>query len=59
MNDLIDALRRFQACYPDDPAGFADDFAIVTGHSLEELTQLLNDEASDAEQINDEDEEEA
>ena len=44
MTDLLSALKQFKAIYKDDPEGLESDFTLVTGHSIQELTDLLIDE---------------
>jgi hypothetical protein len=44
MNELITALRAFAACYKGDPEGLKSDFELVAGLSIQELTDMLDDE---------------
>lgn len=44
MNKLIKALKQFEALYKEDPEGLDSDFCLLTGHRIEELTDLLDDE---------------
>ncbi len=50
MQDLLNAIKEFKAIYKDDPDGLASDFTLVTGHSIEELTDLLMDEVNENKQ---------
>ncbi len=50
MNDLLTALKEFKDIYKDDPEGLESDFTLVTGHSIEELTDLLMDEVNENKQ---------
>ena len=52
MNDLLTALRQFKAIYKDDPEGLESDFTLVTGHSIQELTDLLMDEVNENKNYN-------
>ena len=47
MNELLKALKEFKAIYKDDPEGFEDDFTLVTGHSIQDLTDLLMDQVDE------------
>ncbi len=47
MTELIKVLKDYAACYKDDPEGFAEDFAIVTGYSVQELTDRISDEVTE------------
>ena len=44
MTDLIAALRAFKKAYAGDPEGMESDFTLVTGFSIQELTDKLMDE---------------
>ncbi len=44
MTDLISALRAFNKAYAGDPDGMESDFALVTGFTIQELTDRLMDE---------------
>ena len=47
MNNLIAALQAFNKAYEGDPEGLASDFTLITGHTIQELTDLLQDEADE------------
>ena len=50
MTDLLAALKQFKAIYKDDPEGLESDFSLVTGHTIQELTDLLMDEVNENKQ---------
>lgn len=45
MNNLVKAIEAFTAAYDGDPKGLASDFALLTGHTIQEMTDLLQAEA--------------
>ncbi len=47
MKELIDVLKDYAACYKDDPEGFAEDFALTVGFTVQELTDRLDDEITE------------
>ncbi len=47
MTDLISALKEFKKAYKGDPEGLDSDFALVTGFSIQELTDRLMDEVNE------------
>ena len=47
MNNLIKAIEAFTAAYDGDPEGLASDFTLLTGHTIQEMTALLQDEADE------------
>ncbi len=55
MTDLIKAIKEFKAIYKDDPEGLQSDFTLVTGHTIQELTDLLMDEVNENKSFDEED----
>ena len=53
MNNLIAALKAFNKAYEGDPEGLASDFTLITGHTIQELTDLLQDEADEINSLED------
>ncbi len=47
MEELFKVLKDYAACYDGDPEGFAEDFTIVTGFSVQELTDRISDEVTE------------
>lgn len=44
MTDLISALQAFNEAYAGDPEGMSEDFALISGFTIQELTDRLMDE---------------
>ena len=44
MDDLLKLLKAYKALYKGDPEGLNSDFELVTGFSILELTDLIQDE---------------
>ena len=44
MDTLIKQLKLFAKYYKDDPEGLESDFSILTGYSISELCDRLDDE---------------
>ena len=47
MKELLTALKQFKAIYKDDPEGLESDFTLVTGLTIQQLTDLLMDEVNE------------
>ena len=44
MEELLKALKKWAALYKDDPEGLRSDFELMTGFSIDEMLDLIDDE---------------